>query len=343
MFLQNTANIFQPGPRQVPNVLPVNKSDEPAQPVLSIQKEMPPDDLDSFEKEPPTPTNCEPPAEAKAIIESPEFAAPSDSGSAKTNGNIANEVTSSDSESKESEEESHQDATSDFETDSEADSSESPFEALNQYVALPSVVVEEDEEPAVKPVVILREVQEVNESTDDAPPIPPPPHHPKLAMQEDFDLSPSSEKIDLPEKLTAWARSLSKESVDSSKFALTETEFSDWADNSLGGDLDAELNIDPEPVKQQMGVKENARPSEIHVAKPAVTVNNGATNFDDIEYADDSEERVVDFKGYTNLIEETPSPEKPSTPIIVIAFVKCYMFTCHLHSRFVGRRITGSS
>ncbi|XP_046461046.1 F-actin-monooxygenase MICAL3-like isoform X11 [Daphnia pulex] len=317
VFLQNTANIFQPGPRQVPNVLPVEKANEPAQPVLSIPKEMPPEDLECFEKEPPTPTNSEPPAEAIAVtIESSAVVpvTPSDSGSAQTNGNIASEVTSSDTESEESKEESNRDATSDFDTDSEADSSEPPYEALNQYVALPSVVVEEDEEPAV---VILQDVQELQspESTDEAPPRPPP-HHPKLAMQEDFDLSPSSEKIDLPEKLTTWARSLSKESVDSSKFAMTETEFSDWADNSLGGDLDAELNIDPEPVKQT-AAKEQARPSETPAAKPAVSVNNGSTNLDDIEYADDSEERVVDFKGYTNLVEETPTPEKPDTPVAV--------------------------
>lgn len=302
----------------MPNVLPVEKTNEPAQPVLSIPKEMPPEDLECFEKEPPTPTNSEPPAEAIAVkIESAEVVpvTPSDSGSAQTNGNIASEVTSSDTESEESKEESNRDATSDFDTNSEADSSEPPYEALNQYVALPSVVVEEDEEPAV---VILQDVQELQspESTEEAP---PPPHHPKLAMQEDFDLSPSSEKIDLPEKLTTWARSLSKESVDSSKFAMTETEFSDWADNSLGGDLDAELNIDPEPVKQT-AAKEQARPSETPAAKPAVSVNNGSTNLDDIEYADDSEERVVDFKGYTNLVEETPTPEKPDTPVVIILF-----------------------
>ncbi len=301
----------------MPNVLPVGKTNEPAQPVPSIPKEMPPEDLDGFEKEAPTPTNSEPPAETVAAIESSEVipVTPSDSGSAQTNGNIASEVTSSDTESGESKEESDPDATSDFDTDSEADSSESPYEALNQYVALPSVVVEEDEEP---PVVILQNVQELQspESTDEAPPRPPP-HHPKLAMQEDFDLSPSSEKIDLPEKLTTWARSLSKESVDSSKFAMTETEFSDWADNSLGGDLDAELNIDPEPVKQT-AAKEQARPSETPAANPAVSVNNGSTNLDDIEYADDSEERVVDFKSYTNLVEETPTPEKPNTPLVML-------------------------
>jgi hypothetical protein len=100
---------------------------------------------------------------------------------------------------------------------------------------------------------------------------------------------------------------------------MTETEFSDWADNSLGGDLDAELNIDPEPVKQT-AAKEQARPSETPAAKPTVFVNNGSTNLDDIEYADDSEERVVDFKGYTNLVEETPTPEKPDTPVVMLLF-----------------------
>jgi hypothetical protein len=99
--------------------------------------------LECFEKEPPTPTNSEPPAEAIAAIESAEIVAvtPSDSGSAQTNGNIASEVTSSDTESEESKEESNRDATSDFDTDSEADSSEPPYEALNQYVALPFLLL----------------------------------------------------------------------------------------------------------------------------------------------------------------------------------------------------------
>jgi len=80
--------------------------------------------------------------------------------------------------------------------------------------------------------------------------------------------------------------------------------------------LDAELKIDPEPVKQT-AAKEQARPSEPPASKPAVSVNNGSTNLDDIEYADVSEERVVDFQGYTNLVEETPSLEKPDSPLAV--------------------------
>ncbi|XP_059350658.1 F-actin-monooxygenase MICAL3-like isoform X10 [Daphnia carinata] len=302
VFLQNTANIFHPRPQQLPSVLPV-KNDEPTQP--AIEKEISAKELDDSE-EPATPTNCEPAAEAVDPTEVVPVIS-SDSGSSQTNENIADEATSSDSE----EPKADSDASSGFDTDSEPDTSEAPYEALNHYVALPSVVVEEDEEPAV--LVLQNEPAVPLSQSDDESPVQPP--HPQLAMQENFDLSPSSEKVDLPEKLAAvLTRTRSRESVDSSKFALSETEFSDWADTSLRGDLDVELNVNP--GAKQMATKEPPMSStETPSAKP--TLDKGTSNFDDIEYADNSEEQAVDLNGYTPLVEELPTPDKPDTPVAV--------------------------
>ncbi|KAI9560901.1 hypothetical protein GHT06_011855 [Daphnia sinensis] len=313
VFLQNTANIFHPRPHQLPSVLPV-KNDEPIQPVPSIEKEISPKD-DS--EEPETPTNCEPAAEAIAVDSTEVMPViSSDSGSSQTNENIVDEVSSSESDSEEPKAESNNDASSGFDTDSEPDSSEAPYEALNQYVALPSVVVEEDEEPAV--LVLQNEPAVPLSQSDEESPVQPP--HPQLAMQENFDLSPSSEKADLPEKrLAVVTRTLSKESVDSSKFALSEAEFSDWADSSLRGDLDAELSMNPASAKQ-MAPKEPPKiksSTETPSAKPDITLDNGPSNFDDIEYADNSEEQAVDLNGYTPLVEELPTPDKPDTPVAV--------------------------
>ena len=266
----------------MPNLLPIkNGETEPV--VLDVAKEVHSEDID----EPPTPTNCQPPTDSLAV-ESLEVApmTPTDSGSTKENGNGDKNVES---------EESNREATSDFESDSEADSS--PFEALNQYVALPSVVVEDDEPAAQQEPDVSPQSEEEPQRAQ-----------PKLAVQEDFDLSPTSEPTDSSPKPAAVVRSRSRESVDSSKFAMTETEFSDWADNSLGGDLDAELDIDPEPLK----ASKNSIPSEI----PAKPLNNGAANLDDIEFADDSEERVLDFKGYAKLVEEVATPDKPAPPLV---------------------------
>lgn len=321
VFLQNTANIFQPGPRQVPNLLPV-KNGEPVQPVSTNAKdEIPADDLDDFEKEPPTPTNCEPPPHVVAV-EHVQVASitPSDSGSVYENGFVTKEDQDENEESNEEESEESKkdsDATSDFDSDSEAESTDPPFEALNHYVALPSVVVD-DETPDAnvednQGLVILPELQGLNESSDEPQPV-----QPKLAIQEDFDLSPNSETADLPGKPTLpLARALSKESVDSSKFAMTETEFSDWADNSLGGDLDAELEIDPEPVKTSaVKVVGDMASSPDSPVKP---LSNGCTNLSDIEFADDSEERSLDLKGYTKLVEEVPTPDKSTnTPVSLL-------------------------
>ena len=314
VFLQNTANIFQPGPRQVPNILPV-KDTELAQPVLDTVKPTLPEDLDDFDKEPPTPTNCQPPSEVVAI-ERPEPVpvTPSDSGTVEENldrkveenGQSKDADADDDDESTASKEESNVN-TSDFESDPETDSSEAPVEACNQYVQLPNVVIEEDS------IILSPDDIAHQESSTDEPveqQVEEPSHpQPKLAMQEDFNLSPTSEKADTPiQSAPTLARTRSRESVDSAKFAMTETEFSDWADNSLGGDLDAELELDPEPVVKQAAVKDVVQT----LSPPETPVkSNGSTNFDDIEFADDSEGRTLDLKGYKKLVEDVPTPEKP--------------------------------
>lgn len=289
----------------MPNVLSV-KNNEPAQPVLSIEKEISYKDLEDSE-EPPTPTNCEPAIEAIAVASSDvRPLTSSDSGSIQAN--IADDITSSESDSEEANTESNIDATSGFDTDSEPDSSETPYEALNRYVALPSVVVEEEDE---EPVVLTVPLAQSDEESSAQPP------HPQLAIQENFDLSPSSEKVDLPEKLsTVMTRTFSDDSVESSKLALSETEFSDWAGNSLRGDLDVELNIDPEPTKQIISKESSKIINLKEKASANVTLNNGTSNFDDIEYADNSEEQELDLNGYTPLVEELPTPDKPDTPLV---------------------------
>lgn len=289
----------------MPNELAV-KNGQDVEPVRPTAEETPPED--ELEKEPPTPTNCQPPSGIPVEgVDSLDVAQVTPSDSVHENGLVVEEEPSDDDSS---ETDAKEDATSDFDSDSEVESSDPPYQALNHYVALPSVVVE-DETPVGDPVVVvLPELQGPSETADDHPQRV----QPQLAVQEDFDLSPTNEAVDVSDRRPSpLVRARSKESIDSSKFAMTETEFSDWADNSLGGDLDAELDIDPEPVKQT-AVKEQMIPSLTSPDTPVKSLNNGASNLDDIEFADDSEGRIVDLKGYTKLVEEIPTPDKPTSP-----------------------------
>ena len=114
--------------------------------------------------------------------------------------------------------------------------------------------------------------------------------NPQLAIQEDFDLSAGSESgrevMDaLSDDCSGLRRIKSRESVDSGKFCLTETEFSDWADNSLGGDIEIELDIHPASKKDI--TTQGSFGDNIEVGKDFPVL-------DDIEFADGGEDRVPD-------------------------------------------------
>ncbi len=257
--MQNTGNIFQPTPRIVPTHLPL-KEEAIATPKI-------------IEEEPPTPTNKD---------SSSELVTPVADNAIQSNGKTASV-------------ESSQESSDDEEADTEESSADSSSEEEIPPVQLPTVIVEEEiEVPTPAPLESVREESEEREITQ-----------PKLALQEDFDLSPSNETADasLMAELASLPppppipRSQSRESIDSSKLALTETEFSDWADNSLGGDLNSELDSDP---------VQRLKDNPFQTTTP--TKSNGAHHdFDDIGFADESE--APDSKGYTKLVEELPSPD----------------------------------
>ena len=312
----------------------------PVEPVLNL--EIRPEEVDDFfDKEPPTPTNDHPPPIEESPIVIPDTASDpcpenghseeKDSESSDTEGSSGSESEEEVAEEKkiDCQKESNLENGKSSDFDSDSDTSEPPVETLNRYVQLttPNDECTPTENPAA--VLILQDVPEQPNETDDGIPDEPPvilvqQSHPQLAVQEDFDLSPHSETRDSilngrDPLSTGMARARSKESVDSLKFAMTETEFSDWADNSLAGDLDGELDLDPEPaVKEERLPPLPAESPSIDVpSKPLV---NGTSNFDDIEFADDSEGNlpvVPDFKGYTPLVEEVATPDKPThSPVI---------------------------
>lgn len=268
--MQNTGNIFQPTPRLVPTHLPLKEE------ALATPK--------VIEEEPPTPTNKD---------SSSELVTPVADNAIQSNGKAASV-------------ESSQESSDDEEVDTEESSADSSSEEEIPPVQLPTVIVEEEvSTPA--PLESVREESEEREITQ-----------PKLALQEDFDLSPSNETTDasLMAELASLPppppipRSQSRESIDSSKLALTETEFSDWADNSLGGDLNSELDSDP--VHR---LKDN--PFE---ATTPIKSNGAHPDFDDIGFADESE--APDSKGYTKLVEELPSPDvKPFNESVNYTFL----------------------
>ena len=240
-------------------------------------------------KELPTPTN--------ALASLPQE--PANPEVKKENGSLAAE---SDSES-EAEEEDDSDEESSGGTSSEVVSSDEEEEDERPPVPpLPSVIVVPDEEIEESPALasVQKEMLQQKQSS--------PVFQPKLALQEDFDLSPSSEashcqvQPERPEQpSTNLARAPSKESVDSSKFAMTETEFSDWtgADNSLEGELDMD--------SLEGGVLEPSKQDRTQ-DRVAPDVAGGAHLHEDIGFADESEAPPLSLKGYTKLVEEVPSP-----------------------------------
>lgn len=282
VFLQNTGNIYQQqAQRSVPNLLPIGKEE--------VKEESEPKDV-TPDEEPPTPTNVQPP-EIEAVHQVQE----------------EKESKSSDEEEDEDDEDSSTDDQNAEEEESETESSNVPFEAQNEIVELPSVaVVEEVKEQEAVPVIDLGEAP--GESADfDEPP------KPQLAVQEDFDLSPCSEQVDNPPVTGQVPRSKSRESVDSGKLGLTETELSDWADSSLAGELD----LDTEPVK----LAKETRP-ELPKSNPPALSNGPSTQstqsaqLDDIEFADDGDE-LSEVKDKPEKDEEAPVPVKTldKTPV----------------------------
>lgn len=229
----------------MPNLLPIGK--EEIKEDDGIVEGSTPDE------EPPTPTNVQPPLPVEAADE------------------VEGEREGSDDEGSSTDD---QDATSDLETGS----SSVPYEALNEMIVLPDVDIEDQEETAGVAVIDLGEAPGETADFDETP-------KPQLAVQEDFDLSPCSEATGNGPVAAAAAsaplvRSRSRDSVDSGKLGLTETELSDWADNSLA----AELDVDSEPVKLAKP------PPELPKSKPPPLSNGPQTQLDDIEFADDGEE-----------------------------------------------------
>lgn len=254
-------------------------------------------------KEPPTPTNV--PQEPLTPV-----------AEGKENGSLAldppppppeTEPTSDDDQPDEEEEESSEDESEASGDTSSDEISESEAEVEDRPpVPLPNVVVQQEEEPEEpSPAALASALKEVEEPQQPSSPAV----QPKLAVQEDFDLSPSSEVVHdiVPEKSSNLHRAPSKESVDSAKFALTETEFSDWgADNSLGGDLDGELDLDSLEVGSELP---KATAAEHPVASSNGNYSGPVANLEDIGFADESEAPALNLKGYTQLVEEVPSPD----------------------------------
>ena len=157
--------------------------------------------------------------------------------------------------------------------------------------------------------------------------------NPKLAIQEDFDLSPLSESaIGSPMDYTGSAgsnwilrRTKSKESVDSAKFCLTETEFSDWTENSLAGDAHSELGVlDALDVdySETSKLPPKLPPPSSYLSekkKPVVELAPVVVDipiFDDLKFADDG-------TGVTDTPPQLPSvgpPDSPTSlsPVIIV-------------------------
>lgn len=145
--------------------------------------------------------------------------------------------------------------------------------------------------------------------------------NPLLAVQEDFDLSPLGESvIGSPPECggSNWIlrRTKSRESVDSAKFCLTETEFSDWTENSLAGDAHSELGVlDALDVDyseaSKLPLKHPASGSYLsEKKKPVVELAPVVVDipiFDDLKFADDCA-AVVDTP------PQLPSVGPPDSP-----------------------------
>ena len=126
-------------------------------------------------------------------------------------------------------------------------------------------------------------------------------------MQDDFDLSPTSEANSLAIAEPGFSSALRKsnESLDSSKCALTDTELSDWAENGFDPvPLDLELNLD----SCEVGAKRAANVACPQVAarsRPTSLKNIHAFFDDDIEFADRSEGLSPVHRPFAQLRDDT--------------------------------------
>ena len=187
--------------------------------------------------------------------------------------------------------------TTDVSSDSDDDSDAPPVETYNQFVTVPESTI--PEQTGWNSGKVLSVVTEETFEFDAVA------VRPKLAVQEDFDLSPVSDSNDLIDEVMPTSavaigitRSKSRESIDSSKYGLTDHDFSDWAENSLGGDFDGGV---VKPFKS--AVLEHSTP------EMACAIQKNSSVLDDIEYADRSEDVPPEKLGYSPLIEES-TPEK---------------------------------
>jgi len=198
------------------------------------------------------------------------------------------------------------DTTTDLSSDSDDDSDAPPLETCNQFVTLPESPI--SEQAGWNSGKVLSVV------TEEAFEFEAVAVRPKLAVQEDFDLSPVSDSNDLIDEIMPTSavaigitRSKSRESIDSSKYGLTDHEFSDWAENSLGGDLDGGV---VKPFKST--VPEHSTP------EMACAIQKNSSALDDIEYADRSEDFPPEKLGYSPLIEEGTPEKKLNLTVIAL-------------------------
>ena len=163
---------------------------------------------------------------------------------------------------------------------------------------------------------------------------------PQLAVQEDFDLSPLSESShdrpcsskqfdpDLEPAASNYPstihRSKSKESIDSVKCCLTETEFSDWTENSLAGDVLNELDASyrhPAPLEssKKSRLPQLKMPSSGHPQKKTESKPEPLKPFvhipivDDFKFADDGADQAPE-------LPTTGPPDSPTEPTVTFVF-----------------------
>ena len=352
MFLQNTANIFQPVPRvTVPSNLPLREVGGK----VPIESSMKKEDNDHDINEPPTPTNHR--SETSTTTEDASEKVDVAPNGVDVNSEVSIEAPSwTRLNSRELREESLDGDSTPSDSDSEEDgSSESPIvEAVNPYVALPSVVVQDEDESskvdiprsdsslseAVNCYVNLPTVsgngdkESSNDSNSDEvqevaiekkPPTPTLsiPVQPQLATQEDFDLSPSSEMHKEPPVSVTSATSSEKPAsstveiprTPSCQSTITDSELSDWTAAD-------ELNVDsPEDLEQ------NGKPA-LPTTEPPLSDDEQLVSKsgprrqlskkhldDDFDFADESEAPSVgpNCGGYSKLEDEEEQSKQKST------------------------------
>ena len=239
VFLQNTANIFQSGPRitlPLSNHLSLREMDNDKNVASSSDDLSSKQTDDSLEQETVTPTNQRSQASSTATEEDADVPSTPKVSDAVTNGTAACiESLEAPSWSRLNSKELHEESldgdsaaassssiSEDSEEDENGSSCGSPVEARNHYVALPSVVVVEEEyvnevvsvpNEAINSFVNLSDVATANGDAKEGDSVANPQQEetietkqstvsalelpiavqPQLATQEDFDLSPSSE------------------------------------------------------------------------------------------------------------------------------------------------------